>query len=209
MPRGDDQGANPATILALGIYGPISRLRLGHEIKGLTRCHQSSHCAGSPAHLVHRRYAPSLVHPLWHRLPAGHGREAGLETRMCEIHSDGRELAYLGTKSILSRGEPLTAVFAGSDHVAAGVYATTSPASSLALSKPAPRGGATAQRNVRPTVNPSPAFAANKVRKNFLPCGLRWLKRQRYHRRFISVRAIATSPLPLPADATRPPGFPT
>jgi len=49
--------------------------------------------------------------------------EAALEARMCEIHSDGRELGYLGAKSILSRGEPLTAVFAGSDHVAAGVYA--------------------------------------------------------------------------------------
>lgn len=47
---------------------------------------------------------------------------AGLEARICEIHSDGQELGYLGAKSILSRREPVTAIFAGSDHVAIGVY---------------------------------------------------------------------------------------
>lgn len=48
--------------------------------------------------------------------------EANLEPRLCEIHSDRHELGYLGTKSILSRGEPVTAIFAGSDEVAGGVY---------------------------------------------------------------------------------------
>ncbi|MBL9216689.1 MAG: LacI family DNA-binding transcriptional regulator [Opitutaceae bacterium] len=48
---------------------------------------------------------------------------AGLPPRLCDIHSDGRELGYLGAKSILSRREPVTAIFAGSDHVAGGVYA--------------------------------------------------------------------------------------
>ena len=48
--------------------------------------------------------------------------EAGLEARTCEIHSDGQELGYLGAKSILARREPVTAIFAGSDYVAAGVY---------------------------------------------------------------------------------------
>jgi len=48
--------------------------------------------------------------------------EANLEPRLCEIHSDGHELGYLGAKSILSRQEPVTAIFAGSDEVAGGVY---------------------------------------------------------------------------------------
>jgi LacI family transcriptional regulator len=49
-------------------------------------------------------------------------REAGLEPRIGQIHSDGQELGYLATKSILGGGEPATAIFAGSDQVARGVY---------------------------------------------------------------------------------------
>jgi DNA-binding LacI/PurR family transcriptional regulator len=37
--------------------------------------------------------------------------------------SDHRESGYLGTKAILSRNEPVTAIFAGTDTVAQGVYA--------------------------------------------------------------------------------------
>ena len=48
--------------------------------------------------------------------------EAGHEPRLCEIRSDGRELGYLGTKSILAKGQPVTAIFAGADDVASGVY---------------------------------------------------------------------------------------
>ena len=63
--------------------------------------------------------------PWFTRCGEGYSRamaEAGLNPKACEIHSDGRELGYLGAKSILSRREPVTAIFAGSDHVAAGVY---------------------------------------------------------------------------------------
>lgn len=49
-------------------------------------------------------------------------KEHGLRPRMSQIHSDDYELGYLGMRSILSRGEPVTAVFAGSDPVARGVY---------------------------------------------------------------------------------------
>lgn len=49
-------------------------------------------------------------------------REAGLAPRLCEIHADGHELGYLGLKSILALGEPVTAILAGSDEVAAGAY---------------------------------------------------------------------------------------
>jgi DNA-binding LacI/PurR family transcriptional regulator len=41
---------------------------------------------------------------------------------MNEIHSDDRQLGYLAMRSIISRGEPVTAVFAGSDQIASGVY---------------------------------------------------------------------------------------
>jgi DNA-binding LacI/PurR family transcriptional regulator len=49
-------------------------------------------------------------------------QEAGLTPRMSEIHSDERQLGYLAMRSILSRREPVTAVFAGSDPIARGVY---------------------------------------------------------------------------------------
>jgi DNA-binding LacI/PurR family transcriptional regulator len=48
--------------------------------------------------------------------------QAGLEPRLSEIHSDDRQLGYLAMRSIVSRGEPVTAVFAGSDQIASGVY---------------------------------------------------------------------------------------
>jgi DNA-binding LacI/PurR family transcriptional regulator len=48
--------------------------------------------------------------------------QAGLEPRFSEIHSDDRQLGYLAMRSILSRREPVTAVFAGSDQIARGVY---------------------------------------------------------------------------------------
>ena len=47
---------------------------------------------------------------------------AGLEPRLSEIHSDDRQLGYLAMRSIISRREPVTAVFAGSDQIAGGVY---------------------------------------------------------------------------------------
>lgn len=55
----------------------------------------------------------------YHRAMTG----AGLEPRLCEMHSDGHELGYLAAKSILARGEPVTAIFAGSDEAAGGVIA--------------------------------------------------------------------------------------
>ncbi|MDQ2842733.1 MAG: substrate-binding domain-containing protein, partial [Acidobacteriota bacterium] len=48
--------------------------------------------------------------------------ETGLQPRLSEIHSDDRQLGYLAMRSIISRHEPVTAVFAGSDQIASGVY---------------------------------------------------------------------------------------
>jgi LacI family transcriptional regulator len=49
-------------------------------------------------------------------------QEAGLRPRLSEIHSDDRQLGYLAMRSILARRESVTAVFAGSDPIARGVY---------------------------------------------------------------------------------------
>jgi len=63
--------------------------------------------------------------PWYARCAEGYQRameESGLQPRLSQIHSDDHELGYLGMRSILSRREPVTAVFAGSDPVARGVY---------------------------------------------------------------------------------------
>ena len=49
--------------------------------------------------------------------------EAGLTQRQSSIDSDDdTEIGYLGTKYLLSSGEPVTAIFAGNDPTACGVY---------------------------------------------------------------------------------------
>jgi DNA-binding LacI/PurR family transcriptional regulator len=49
--------------------------------------------------------------------------EAGLNPRQQQMDSSSeKEIGYLATKSILSRGEPVSAIFAGTDPIAAGVY---------------------------------------------------------------------------------------
>lgn len=63
--------------------------------------------------------------PWYARCAEGYRRamtEAGLEARMSDIHSDDKQLGYLAMRSILSRGEPVTAVFGGSDQIARGIY---------------------------------------------------------------------------------------
>ena len=47
---------------------------------------------------------------------------SNLEPRWSEIHAGDQELGYLAMRSVLSRKEPVTAVFAGSDQIARGVY---------------------------------------------------------------------------------------
>lgn len=49
--------------------------------------------------------------------------EAGFEPRQSHVDSeDETEIGYLGSKSILARGAPVTAIFAGNDPTAHGVY---------------------------------------------------------------------------------------
>lgn len=49
-------------------------------------------------------------------------QEAGLASSFSEIRSEDRELGYLAVKSLLSKGERPTAIFAGNDQTAAGAY---------------------------------------------------------------------------------------
>jgi DNA-binding LacI/PurR family transcriptional regulator len=48
--------------------------------------------------------------------------EAGIEPHYSEIRSDDRELGYLAVKALIAKNESPTAIFAGSDQAAAGVY---------------------------------------------------------------------------------------
>jgi DNA-binding LacI/PurR family transcriptional regulator len=49
--------------------------------------------------------------------------EAGFTPRSSSFDSqDERDIGYLGTKSLLARGEQVTAIFAGNDPTAHGVY---------------------------------------------------------------------------------------
>lgn len=48
--------------------------------------------------------------------------EAGLEPHCSEIRAEDRELGYLAVKSLLANGERPSAIFAGTDDVASGVY---------------------------------------------------------------------------------------
>jgi DNA-binding LacI/PurR family transcriptional regulator len=64
--------------------------------------------------------------PWFARCFAGYKRameESGLSPRHSTIDSENEaEIGYLGTKSLLARGEPVTAIFAGNDQTAHGVY---------------------------------------------------------------------------------------
>lgn len=63
--------------------------------------------------------------PWYARCASGYRRamtESGLEPRLSEIYSDAKQLGYLAMRSIISRGEPVTAVFGGTDQIACGVY---------------------------------------------------------------------------------------
>lgn len=69
-------------------------------------------------------YAGDLDLPWYARCAEGYRlamNEAGLEPRIQEVHAPDRELGYLTAKSIL-RTAPVTAIFAGNDQVAVGVY---------------------------------------------------------------------------------------
>ncbi|MHB8216037.1 MAG: LacI family DNA-binding transcriptional regulator [Candidatus Sulfotelmatobacter sp.] len=78
--------------------------------------------------LGHRRigFVGNIGLPWFARCFAGYQRameESGLAPRHSTVNSENEaEIGYLGTKSLLARGEPVTAIFAGNDPTAHGVY---------------------------------------------------------------------------------------
>jgi DNA-binding LacI/PurR family transcriptional regulator len=132
-------GANFPNLIDLLINKGVTSVALGNNILGET--------SSLKADIVYSdeiqggydvtRYLIGLGHrDIWFvgnlRLPwfargfAGYSRamaEAGMEPRQSHIASENAtEVGYLGTKSLLTRGEPLTAIFAGNDPAAHGVY---------------------------------------------------------------------------------------
>jgi DNA-binding LacI/PurR family transcriptional regulator len=78
--------------------------------------------------LGHRHicFVGNLQMPWFSRCHAGYSRameEAGLKPRQTVVRSDSdKEIGYLGTKALLAGNEPVTAIFAGNDPSARGVY---------------------------------------------------------------------------------------
>jgi DNA-binding LacI/PurR family transcriptional regulator len=78
--------------------------------------------------LGHRRisFVGNIRLPWFARCFTGYQRameESGLKSTHSSIDSeDDAEIGYLGTKSLLARGEPVTAILAGNDTTAHGVY---------------------------------------------------------------------------------------
>ena len=70
-------------------------------------------------------YVGNLRLPWFARCAKGYEeamKEAGLEPKFKEIHSEDRELGYLAVKSLLASGERPTALFVGTDQAASGAY---------------------------------------------------------------------------------------
>ena len=78
--------------------------------------------------LRHRHicFVGNIALPWFARCYEGYRRameQAGLRPRHSSVDSeDETEIGYIGTKSLLAKGEPVTAIFAGNDPTAHGVY---------------------------------------------------------------------------------------
>jgi DNA-binding LacI/PurR family transcriptional regulator len=132
-------GTNSASLTQLLDHKGIAYVALGNNIFG-----ESDDAKGDTifsddtrGSVDMTRYLISLGHrniyflgnirlPWFARCYAGYARamdEAGLAPRHSTIDSEeDSEVGYLGTKSLLTRGEPVTAIFAGNDSTAHGVY---------------------------------------------------------------------------------------
>ncbi|MGH9469954.1 MAG: LacI family DNA-binding transcriptional regulator, partial [Terriglobia bacterium] len=71
-------------------------------------------------------FVGNLRLPWYARCHAGYERamnEAGIEARVCSVESmDEQETGYLATKTVLARETKISAIFAGTDPTARGVY---------------------------------------------------------------------------------------
>ncbi len=132
-------GANFANLIELFLNKGVVSVTLGNNILGETSNLKTDIVFSDEIQGGYdvTRYLIGLGHrDIWFvgnlRLPwfargfAGYSRamaDAGLEPRQSHIDSENAtEVGYLGTKSLLTRGERLTAIFAGNDPAAHGVY---------------------------------------------------------------------------------------
>lgn len=132
-------GANFPNLIDLFVNKGVNAVTLGNNILGETSSLKTDIVFSDEIEGGYEatRYLVSLGHrDIWFvgnlRLPwfargfAGYSRameDAGLEPRQSHIDSENAtEVGYLGTKSLLTRGEPVTAIFAGNDPSAHGVY---------------------------------------------------------------------------------------
>ncbi|MDB6093494.1 MAG: LacI family transcriptional regulator [Verrucomicrobia bacterium] len=70
-------------------------------------------------------YIGNLSFPWFARCAQGYlqaMKESRLEPRCIDLRFDDAELGYIGTKKLFSKGEKVSAILAGNDQVAAGVY---------------------------------------------------------------------------------------
>jgi DNA-binding LacI/PurR family transcriptional regulator len=131
-------GTNSANILELLMQKGVPFVVLGNNVMGEptdVKCDVVFSDDIQGGHDV-TRYLIGLGHrhvwfvgniglPWFARCFAGYKRameEAGLAPRHSTVDSENEaEIGYLGTKSLLARGEPVTAIFAGNDQTAHGV----------------------------------------------------------------------------------------
>lgn len=132
-------GTNSTNLIDLLVHKGITFVVLGNNILGEPQNLQSDVIFSDDTqggydmtrHLIslgHRHiwYVGNTRLPWFARCFAGYHRamdEAGLEPRQSSIDSeDNIEIGYLGTKSLLARDPSVTAIFAGNDPSAHGVY---------------------------------------------------------------------------------------
>jgi DNA-binding LacI/PurR family transcriptional regulator len=132
-------GTNSTNLIELLNHKGIPYVVLGNNVIGETRDLKNDVIFSDETQGGHdmTRYLIGLGHrhigfvgnirlPWFARCFAGYRRameEAGLAAVHSSIDSeDDTDIGYLGAKSLLARGEPLTAIFAGNDQTAHGVY---------------------------------------------------------------------------------------
>lgn len=121
-----DHKGLPYVALGNNIFGPLDDLK--HDLIFSDDTQGGRDITRYLISLGHRDiwFVGNVRLPWFQRLFAGYSRameEAGLAARNTSIDSeDDTEAGYLGTKSLLARGEPVTAIFAGNDSTGHGVY---------------------------------------------------------------------------------------
>jgi DNA-binding LacI/PurR family transcriptional regulator len=121
-----DHKGIPCVVLGNNVFGKTQNLKcdmiLSDDIQG---CQDITRYLISLGHR-HIGFVGNLGLPWFARCYSGYCRameQSGLAIVHCPIDSeDDAEVGYLGTKLLIARGEPITAIVAGNDATAHGVY---------------------------------------------------------------------------------------